>query len=85
MFPGFVNAYKDKDKNVHLYFYPGIDEHNNHIYNSINMSDCMFTYNMTTNEDDSVDICFHNKNIIKINVKMIRSVDSEEEHVSLIV
>ena len=35
MFPGFVNTYRDKENHVHLYFFPGIDEHGNNIYNNI--------------------------------------------------
>ena len=31
MFPGFVNTYRDKENHVHLYFFPGIDEHGKNI------------------------------------------------------
>ena len=44
MFPGFVNAYRDKNNHVHLYFFPGIDEHGNNIYNiCININDKLYT------------------------------------------
>ena len=38
MIPGFVSAYKDNDKFVHLYFFPGIDEQNMPIYKDIDLS-----------------------------------------------
>ena len=40
MFPGFVNAYRDKENHAHLYFFPGIDEHGNNV-NSVDI----FCYN----------------------------------------
>ncbi len=76
MFPGFVNTYKDKNNNVHLYFFPGIDENGNSIYNKIDMKDVMSTYTMTDNSDGSSDICFYNDKIIKVNVKLIKTSDS---------
>ena len=29
MLPRFVTAYKDKNKFIHLYFFPGLDDENN--------------------------------------------------------
>lgn len=80
MFPGFVNTYKDKQNEVHLFFFPGIDEDGTNVYNNIDMSSFSSAYNMTTNPDNSVDIQFHNKNIIKIHVKLIKNSDSSVEH-----
>lgn len=80
MFPGFVNVYKDKQEEVHLFFFPGIDENGNNVYNNIDMSSFKSSYNMTTNDDNSIDIQFHNKNIIKVHVKLIKNSDSSTEH-----
>lgn len=83
MFPGFVNAYRDNNKNVHLYFFPGIDEHGNNIYNDIDMSEYMSSYNMIKYDDNAIDICFYNNKIIRLNVKLIRNADSEKEIIKL--
>ena len=76
MFPGFVNTYKDKNNNVHLYFFPGIDDNGASIYNKIDMKDILSDYNMIDNEDGSSDICFYNNKIIKVNVKLIKTADA---------
>ena len=80
MFPGFVNTYKDDNNYIHLFFFPGIDEKGNNIYNNIDMSSFTSTYDMETNSDNSIDIKFHNRNIIKIHVKLIKNSDSSVEH-----
>lgn len=80
MFPGFVNTYRDDDNNIHLYFFPGIDENNNRIYNNIDMSSFRASYTMTTNDDNSQDITFDNKNIIKIHTRLIKNLDSSVEN-----
>ena len=66
MFPGFVNTYRDKENHVHLYFFPGIDEHGNNIYNNIDMSEYMSSYTMINNDDNSIDICFYNNKTLQI-------------------
>lgn len=83
MFPGFVNAYRDKENHAHLYFFPGIDEHGNNIYNNIDMSEYMSSYTMINNDDNSIDICFYNNKIIRLNVKLIKNADLSEELVKL--
>ena len=83
MFPGFVNTYKDINNNVHLFFFPGIDEHGNNIYNNIDMTEYASSYTMTNNDDNSIDICFYNDKIIRLNVKLIRNIDSKEEFIKL--
>lgn len=83
MFPGFVNTYRDNNKYVHLYFFPGIDEHGNNIYNKIDMSEYMSSYNMIENEDNSIDICFYNNKIIRLNVKLIKNIDGSEKLIKL--
>lgn len=83
MFPGFVNAYRDINKNVHLYFFPGIDEQGHNIYNKIDMSEYMSNYDIKENTDKSIDICFYNNKIIRLNVKLIRNDNKEEEYIKL--
>lgn len=83
MFPGFVNTYRDINNNVHLFFFPGIDEHGNNIYNNIDMAEYASSYTMTNNDDNSMDICFYNDKIIRLNVKLIRNIDSKEEFIKL--
>ena len=83
MFPGFVNAYRDDKKNVHLYFFPGIDEHGNNIYNKIDMAEYIASYDITENSDNSADICFYNNKIICLNVKLIKNSDNSIEYLKL--
>jgi hypothetical protein len=71
MFPGYVTIFRDKDKFIHLYFYPGIDESNNFYYRDLDLSNCKVKYNETVNEDSSKEYVFENKNIIKIVCKLI--------------
>ena len=59
------------------------DEHGNNIYNNIDMSEYMSSYTMINNDDNSIDICFYNNKIIRLNVKLIRNIDSGEEFVKL--
>ena len=83
MFTGIVNAYRYKENHAHLYFFPGIDEHGNNIYNNIDMSEYMSSYTMINNDDNSIDICFYNNKIIRLNVKLIKNADLSEELVKL--
>lgn len=77
MFPGFVNAFKDNDKNVHLYFYPGLDERNKPIYRTLDLSNCEFEYKYTKNDDGSWEYVFDSstleKPITEIRCKLITS------------
>ena len=63
--PGFVTIYKDKNKFIHLYFFPGI-MNNSTIYNSIDLSDIKFKYDEVHYDDGAIDYKFYNKNIYKI-------------------
>ena len=47
------------------------------------MSEYMSSYTMINNDDNSIDICFYNNKIIRLNVKLIRNIDSGEEFVKL--
>lgn len=71
MIPGFVSIYKDKDKFVHLYFYPGINNDNTPIYKNIDLSNCKIKYEEVANIDNSIDYKFLNKDVIKINCKLL--------------
>lgn len=61
--------YKDKEDYVHLFFYPGLDNHNEVIYNEIELSDKLL-FNKTIFSDNSIDYQFNDKQIIKIICKL---------------
>ena len=71
MFPGYVTMFKDKDKFIHLYFYPGLDNINNFYYRDLDLSNCQVEYSESINEDGSKEYIFENKNIIRIVCKLI--------------
>lgn len=77
MIPGFVTAYRDIEKYVHLYFFKGIGDDDNPIYNDIDFSNIKFEYDVVTNIDGSKDYKFYNKNIIRLKCKLIKSDNSE--------
>ena len=66
MIPGFVTAYIDKNNYRHLYFFPGIGDDNNKIYNDIDLSSYTGKYDTNINEDDSIDYKFYDKHISRI-------------------
>jgi len=71
MIPGFVTIYIDKDKNKHLYFFPGIDDNGESIYRDIDLPNCPFKYDKVINEDFSIDYKFYN-NIKKITCNLVK-------------
>jgi len=71
MFPGYVTIFKDSDKFIHLYFYPGIDDNNDFYYRDLDLSNCQVKYNKIINTDGSKEYIFENKNIIRIICKLI--------------
>ena len=74
MFPGFVSIYKDENKFVHLYFFPGIDKYGKTIYRSLDLSNIKFDYKFTKNQNDNaIDYKFLERNIVKIKCKLIDS------------
>lgn len=72
MIQGFVANYIDNENYRHLYFFPGIDDNNNAIYNNIDLSKYDFKYEITTNIDGSIDYKFLDKHIIKITCKLYK-------------
>lgn len=71
MIPGFVINYIDKDNYKHLYFYPGIDDDNNAIYNEIDLSNYTLKYDKIINKDKSIDYRFYDIYIKKIICKLV--------------
>lgn len=71
MFPGYVTIFKDSDKFIHLYFYPGIDDNNAFYYRDLDLSNCKVNYKQINNVDGSKEYIFENKNIIRIICKLI--------------
>ncbi len=71
MFPGYVTIFKDDQKFIHLYFFPGIDENNNFYYRDLDLSNCKVKYKKIVNKDNSKEYIFEKKNIIKITCKLI--------------
>ena len=71
MFPGFVTAYKDNNQYIHLYFFPGLDDHNRPIFREMDLKNIKFKYEQRKNLDNSVDYKFYNKNIIRLNCKLL--------------
>lgn len=71
MFPGFVSSYRDINNNVHLFFYPGLDDNNRPIYKEIDLSECPYKYKEIKFLDNSIDYEFYNKNITKLVCKLV--------------
>ena len=71
MFPGYVTAFRDKYRFVHLYFFPGITETGKQYYKRIDLSNCTFKYNKIQNDDSSEEYIFENTKIIKITCNLI--------------
>lgn len=71
MIPGFCSAYIDKDNYRHLYFFRGIDDMNESIYNSIDLSNYNNKYMYYENIDGSIDYKFYDKKIVKIICKLV--------------
>lgn len=71
MIPGFCSAYIDKDNYRHLYFFRGIDDMNESIYNSIDLSNYNNQYMYYENIDGSIDYKFYDKKIVKIICKLV--------------
>lgn len=77
MISGFVSIYKDIEGYVHLYFYPGYTDTNEHIYNDIDLSKTNQEYDVIKYKDKSTDFRFSNKKIVKINCRLVKKRDSE--------
>ena len=82
MIPGFATAYKDKNNFVHLYFFKGIGDDNLPIYNDIDLNNITIKYSEHINIDGSKDLIFYDKNIIKLNCKLIDK-NNKEFNISL--
>ena len=72
MIEGFVTTYTDDEGWVHLFFFPGIDESDNVIYNDIDLSHCKVKYQENLFNDGSLDVRFFNKNIIRISCTLVK-------------
>ena len=72
MIPGFITNYIDKDQYRHLYFFNGIDDNDNKIYNNIDLSLYNDKYDYIENIDGSIDYKFFDKNISKITCKLVK-------------
>lgn len=74
MIKGFIISYKSlEDKQIHLYFYPGIDDDNSPIYETIELTNIdPHTYKERKHIDGSIEYIFSNKNIIRFHCKLIR-------------
>lgn len=73
IFPGFVTIYKDTNKFIHLYFFPGITEMGLPFFNILDLSNCAVTYKEIHHSDNSIEYIFDNKHIIKIACKLVAS------------
>lgn len=72
MIPGFISNYIDEDNYRHLYFFNGIDDNGDTIYNNIDLSIYDNEYEFVENIDGSIDYKFFDKNIIKITCKLVK-------------
>jgi len=72
MFPGYISNYIDKDNFRHLYFFNGIDDNEEKIYNNIDLSVYNSKYDYIENIDGSIDYKFFDKNIVKITCKLVK-------------
>lgn len=76
MIPGFVVPFKDKEENIHLYFYPGYDDDFNPIYKDIDWNNSQLKPEINKNIDGSKDYVFKFKNINTISCKLVKNSDN---------
>lgn len=55
MFPEFATVYRDKQNQVHLYVFPGIDDEGRQIYRNMDLNNINLEYKYTKNDDKSFD------------------------------
>ena len=81
MIPGFVTTYKDKENKIHLFFYPGLSNEGDPIYNELDLSNSNLKFEEKQNKDKSKEFIFERKDIVKIKCKLIKNngdIDYEE-------
>lgn len=81
MIPGFVTTYKDKENKIHLFFYPGLSNEGDQIYNELDLSNSNLKFEEKQNKDKSKEFIFERKDIVKIKCKLIKNngdIDYEE-------
>jgi len=76
--PGFVVAYRNKDKKIVLYFYPGYDEQNGPIYANIDTAKIAVISKTYKNVDGSVKYIFDNDHITSITCKLVSNIDGTQ-------
>lgn len=74
MFPEYIYIYRDKDSFVHLYYYRGLDDNGNYIYNPLNIKE---KYIEQLNPDGSIDMKFEDKTIIQFNCNLVSKHNSK--------
>jgi len=84
MIEGFVTCYKDKDKYIHLYFYPGVDDNGFPIYRDIDLTNCTFRYTIIKHFDNAVDYKFYDRRIYKLNCKLLDFNDKEHFQILMV-
>lgn len=81
MIPGFVTTYKDTENKIHLFFYPGLSNEGDQIYNELDLSNSNLKFEEKQNKDKSKEFIFERKDIVKIKCKLIKNngdIDYEE-------
>lgn len=63
--------YKDNEDFIHLYFFNGINDNDNYIYQDIDLSNIPFKYICNKESDYIKDYKFFNKTIVKIKCNLV--------------
>lgn len=80
MFPGFVSLYKNIDKKVSLYFFPGLTDEGKPIYMALDLTALNYDYTFTKLDDNAVVYTFNDININKVTAKLVDRKTGETEY-----
>lgn len=80
MLPSFITSYIDNKGYIHLYFYPGLDDDLDNIYENVKLETGNIKYIEIPHVDGSVEFKLLNKNIIKFHCKLINKKTKEIEY-----
>ena len=71
MFPEFVTVFRDRNNKVHLFFFPGMDEHSNQVYKSLDLSKTGLSFEHIIYSDNAEEFIFHREDISKVTCKLV--------------
>ena len=80
MLPAFITSYIDNKGYIHLYFYPGLDDNLETIYENVKLETGNIKYIETSHIDGATEFKLLNKKIIKFHCKLVYRKTKETEY-----